>query len=448
MPQALRRAEWQVLQRQRLVDRQAPARCLGRGSQGVTQQAGDPGAMRGTRLLGALEHPQGHGIAEIHQGRIRGQPAGGSHLLRDVRKVPARSPGVAQLQVGLAGERRARPRLPACAQPGQVAGIRQHPRRVAPRALVMQLEAHLQVRRQAHHGEIRRAHHDARGALQERREHLGQRLVARRLGLGEGAREIRCRHEVAAQALGQATDQLGYLAGQQAGHQPFAARRRQRIQQGQGHMQGHAIGGIARQETVFEPIGLPTRLQLWRKRGRVGSIGADEHVVGRPAQGGLRGPEGSINTATQWSTSTLRNYTANGEVNVPFTTLLPQMLTVGVEYWRQTLDDPFSMSQSSTNGGGIPGLQSGTRNSNSSADLYAFFLEDNIAVGERLTLTPGIRFDHHSEFGWNVSPALNASLDLGSGFTLKGGIARAFKAPNLYQSNPNYLYYTMGNGCP
>ena len=31
---------------------------------------------------------------------------------------------------------------------------------------------------------------------------------------------------------------------------------------------------------------------------------------------------------------------------------------------------------------------------------------------------------------------------------MKGGIARAFKAPNLYQSNPDYLYYTRGNGCP
>ncbi|MNS89697.1 Ferric enterobactin receptor precursor [compost metagenome] len=31
---------------------------------------------------------------------------------------------------------------------------------------------------------------------------------------------------------------------------------------------------------------------------------------------------------------------------------------------------------------------------------------------------------------------------------VKGGIARAFKAPNLYQANPDYLYYTRGNGCP
>jgi len=160
------------------------------------------------------------------------------------------------------------------------------------------------------------------------------------------------------------------------------------------------------------------------------------------------GGEGSISTATGWSTSTLRNYNASGEVNVPFTALFSQMLTVGAEYWRQTLDDPFSMTQGNTGGGGVPGLGTGTRDSKSSADVWAFFVEDNIYIGERLTLTPGARFDHHSEFGWNVSPSLNASLDLGGGFTLKGGIARAFKAPNLYQSNPGYLYYTMGNGCP
>ncbi len=33
-------------------------------------------------------------------------------------------------------------------------------------------------------------------------------------------------------------------------------------------------------------------------------------------------------------------------------------------------------------------------------------------------------------------------------FTLKAGIARAFKAPNLYQSTEGYLLSTRGNGCP
>jgi ferric enterobactin receptor len=33
-------------------------------------------------------------------------------------------------------------------------------------------------------------------------------------------------------------------------------------------------------------------------------------------------------------------------------------------------------------------------------------------------------------------------------FTLKAGIARVFKAPNLYQSSEGYLLSTRGNGCP
>ncbi len=33
-------------------------------------------------------------------------------------------------------------------------------------------------------------------------------------------------------------------------------------------------------------------------------------------------------------------------------------------------------------------------------------------------------------------------------FTLKAGIARVFKAPNLYQSSKGYLLSTRGNGCP
>ena len=59
-----------------------------------------------------------------------------------------------------------------------------------------------------------------------------------------------------------------------------------------------------------------------------------------------------------------------------------------------------------------------------------------------------MRFDHHSQSGNNWSPSLNATYQLDSNWQVKGGVARAFKAPNLYQANINYLYFTMGNGCP
>ena len=43
--------------------------------------------------------------------------------------------------------------------------------------------------------------------------------------------------------------------------------------------------------------------------------------------------------------------------------------------------------------------------------------------------------------------SLNLSQGLGDDFTLKMGIARAYKAPSLYQTNPNYLLYSKGQGC-
>ncbi len=161
------------------------------------------------------------------------------------------------------------------------------------------------------------------------------------------------------------------------------------------------------------------------------------------------GVEGSISTATGWSTSKLDNTAFNGELNIPtHWGSVDQMLTVGLEHRRSRLDDPFSMSQSGATGGGIPGLDSTGRSGKAEADLTALYVEDNIYLGERWTLTPGLRYDHHSQFDGNASPSLNAQYKISETVAVKGGVARAFKAPNLYQSNPNYLYFTMGNGCP
>ena len=162
---------------------------------------------------------------------------------------------------------------------------------------------------------------------------------------------------------------------------------------------------------------------------------------------GLAGSqEGSINGSGK-STAALKDYGASGKVDIPFTAFMDQVLTVGAEAGRETLHDPFAMSQRLT-GGTIPGLSSGPRDPNSDATTYALYLEDNIEVTREFILTPGVRFDHNSLFGNNFSPSLNASYEIMDGLQVKGGIARAFKAPNLYQSNPNYLYFTMGNGCP
>jgi len=178
-------------------------------------------------------------------------------------------------------------------------------------------------------------------------------------------------------------------------------------------------------------------------------VAAYENTRNRRLNEGLAGGgEGSINTDADMSTSELDSYRLAGELNIPLELGFNQVVTLGAEYTRDELDDPFSMTQGTGSGGAVPGADTGVRDSQSDADNYALFIEDNIEIDPRWILTPGVRFDRHSEFGNNWSPSLNSSYTVTDTITVKGGVARAFKAPNLYQSNPNYLYYTMGNGCP
>ncbi|WP_153110227.1 FepA family TonB-dependent siderophore receptor [Propionivibrio limicola] len=161
-------------------------------------------------------------------------------------------------------------------------------------------------------------------------------------------------------------------------------------------------------------------------------------------EGLVGGSEGSINTTVATSTSELRNWMFNGEYNAPLQLGgLKQMMTFGFDVKQETLDDPWAMSNTVA----ALGLNSG-RDTDSEAKSWALLVEDNIELTDKLILTPGLRFDQHDQFGSNWSPSLNASYQLRPAITLKGGIARAFKAPNLYQTNPNYIYRSSGNGCP
>lgn len=160
------------------------------------------------------------------------------------------------------------------------------------------------------------------------------------------------------------------------------------------------------------------------------------------------GGEGTINTRTESSTAELENWFLSASVDVPVGTAeLGHMLTAGVEYRDAYLFDEYSVSQGISDGQEIPGAEPGARSPESDSQTFAAYVEDNIFLGS-LTLTPALRYDHHSTFGAHFGPSLNASWAPIQDLTFKAGVARAFKAPNLYQQNPNYLYYTRGNGCP
>lgn len=158
------------------------------------------------------------------------------------------------------------------------------------------------------------------------------------------------------------------------------------------------------------------------------------------------GTEGIFSNADR-STSTLRDLTAHGELNLPLHAWRDQTLTLGSEWSQQKLDDPSSNTQSTSEGGSVAGLASSGRSTTSQAQIFSLFAEDNIELQPGTMLTPALRLDHHSVVGDNWSPSLNLSHALTDELTLKAGIARAYKAPNLYQLNPDYLLYSRGQGC-
>ncbi|KJK16686.1 FepA family TonB-dependent siderophore receptor [Pseudomonas sp. 2(2015)] len=144
--------------------------------------------------------------------------------------------------------------------------------------------------------------------------------------------------------------------------------------------------------------------------------------------------------------SRLRNTRATGEINLPLSMGLEQVLTLGGEYLYESLNDPGSLRpQSYDPGAELPGFD--RTQTKSTARSFALYAEDNIEVGENTIVTPGLRLDHHEDYGDNWSPSLNASHQITEALSIKGGIARAYKTPNLYQANPNYLLYSRGTGC-
>jgi len=161
---------------------------------------------------------------------------------------------------------------------------------------------------------------------------------------------------------------------------------------------------------------------------------------------GLAGGTEGIFADDSFKDTHLGNVLAHSEVSIPFDLGVPQTATLGTEWNQQKMKDGSSNTQA-LSGGTIAGIDSSGRSPYSSAQIFSLFAEDNIELTDSTMLVPGLRFDHHSIVGDNWSPSLNLSQELGDHFTLKMGIARAYKAPSLYQTNPNYVLYSKGQGC-
>ncbi|CCJ74898.1 TonB-dependent receptor; Outer membrane receptor for ferric enterobactin and colicins B, D [Cronobacter condimenti 1330] len=168
--------------------------------------------------------------------------------------------------------------------------------------------------------------------------------------------------------------------------------------------------------------------------------------IGEGLAGGLEG----LFNSEKFSDINLSDVLLHSEVSIPFDWLVNQNLTLGTEWNQQRMKDGTSTAQALTGkntGGAIPGVDATSRDPYAKAEIFSLFAEDNMQLTDSTTLTPTLRFDHHTIVGNNWSPALNLTQALTDTLTLKMGIARAYKAPSLYQTNPNYILYSKGQGC-
>lgn len=216
---------------------------------------------------------------------------------------------------------------------------------------------------------------------------------------------------------------------------------------------GEFIGSLYGQETnVLQRSNFAvTHLGDWLWGSSKASVAYDYTRNWRLNEGLYGRDQGAPLEADGAFTSRLKNLSVNGEVSVPLNDAYEQVVTVGAEYLREQLVDPGSLRDNGGEDGfdpepgTLPGFSRGQEESK--AFSHALFVEDNVHVTERLTLTPGLRYDNHRTFGDNFSPSLNLGYRIDDRWTLKAGISRAYKTPNLYQGNPNYLLYSRGRGC-
>ncbi len=132
------------------------------------------------------------------------------------------------------------------------------------------------------------------------------------------------------------------------------------------------------------------------------------------------------------STITSESNTLDGKYVLPIGAI-NQLLTFGGEYRHDKLEDPVNLT--------------GGTSSETSANQYALFLEDEWRIFDPLALTAGLRMDDHETYGDHWSPRAYLVYNATDTVTIKGGWSTAFKAPSLLQLSPDWTTGSCRGAC-
>lgn len=118
--------------------------------------------------------------------------------------------------------------------------------------------------------------------------------------------------------------------------------------------------------------------------------------------------------------STYERITANTRTVMP---LAQHFLTVGAQYRLQRTRNP----------------DRGFARTRLKRWDAALFIEDEWFMTSRFALTGGLRYVHDQNYGGELVPRIYAVYNLGSAWTLKGGISAGYRTPNLKQGDSHWI---------
>lgn len=136
----------------------------------------------------------------------------------------------------------------------------------------------------------------------------------------------------------------------------------------------------------------------------------------------------------------------DGKINTQFNLGVEHNLTVGGQWKKETLTNTRTLGINSNGAPSVDG-QDHTGNTNVEGKSWALFIEDTMKLTDKFNLTLGGRLDDDSRFGTQFSPRGYAVYNLTDNWTLKGGISRGFRAPDLVQTAAGFATGSRGNGC-
>ncbi|GAB3051527.1 TonB-dependent receptor domain-containing protein [Stenotrophomonas tumulicola] len=136
----------------------------------------------------------------------------------------------------------------------------------------------------------------------------------------------------------------------------------------------------------------------------------------------------------------------DAKMTVPFTAGVPNTLTFGGQFQKNELTNTRTLGINSNGAPSIDGVDHSGQSS-IKADSWAVFAEDTLDLTERWNLTLGARLDDDERYSTELSPRVYSVFHFNDTWSLRGGVATAFRAPDLVQTAAEFSSGSRGNGC-